>query len=170
VSSVLLGLFDDLNPQLQRQILALWSAKLVPKFGFVSAPERACVEARSDSNRFNIGSVTVAVSRELRQDEIVPLEYLQPEILERATRRQNQALVVPIRNIGDCHDVNEHLVPSVKLAAAPCEFGDVGQIGALALEDVDVRGRSRQAVAFSDNESAEAMKLRRDLEFFVELP
>jgi hypothetical protein len=47
MAAALFGFFDDLNPQLQRQILAFWSIELVAKFVCVSAPQRIYVEPRS---------------------------------------------------------------------------------------------------------------------------
>jgi hypothetical protein len=70
--------------------------------------------------------------------------------------RWRGALVV-IRYVGDRDDVDAHAVSLVQWAGSAGQLRDRDQIRALAVQNIDVCRRPRQAVALRDDESTEAM-------------
>ena len=73
---------DDLDPELQREVFALRPAKLRPELLDVTLAKQLDIESRSSRNCREIGAVSVVVSDDLGQNQVVPFEDAEPKFLE----------------------------------------------------------------------------------------
>jgi hypothetical protein len=124
---------------------------------FIACSKQFHVKTRAACQRLKVFTIAIDVARQFRQDEIVPLKRLKPEIPESIREHDDEPAFVVLRHAGDRHEVNVDAVLLVERTAFAGKRNKRRLIGSSTLENVNIRGGPGQAIEFGDHESAETM-------------